>query len=67
MQDDGEDRDDELDDPGLPRAMAFMLALSFLGLGLVLLWVGKTEGGFISLVSSVIALVSGLIRTGGSH
>ncbi len=58
------DDHDELNDPGMPRAIALMLAPTFLILGLVLLTFGKTEGGFLSCLLSVIALVTGLLRRG---
>ena len=62
-----ENDDDHQQDPGLPKAMALMLAPTFLGLGLVLLWVGKTDGGFIGLVMSVMALVTGFINSCGGR
>ena len=59
---DHDKEEDALNEPGFPASIALMLAPLFLILGFVLLWFGKTDGGFISFVLSVFALVSGLIR-----
>ena len=55
-------QDDQIktDSPASPRAVARMLAPLLLVFGFFLLWFGKTEGGFLILVMSVFALVSGL-------
>ncbi len=63
MQDRDKD-EDALNEPGFAASIALMLAPMFLVLGFVLLWVGKTNGGFLCLVMSVFALVSGLVQRG---
>jgi|GEM_PF-3494381 len=59
MQDQDKE-EDALNAPGFAASIALMLAPAFLVLGLALLWFGKPDGGFISFVLSVFALVSGL-------